>query len=96
MLDGTQGVTQDYSAAASWYRKAADQGHSEAQNNLGTAYYYGRGVPQDYINSHKWLNLSAARGNKDAARNRDIVAKKMTPAQITEAQKLAREWKPRT
>ncbi len=33
---------------------------------------------------------------RDAAvKNRDIVAKKMTPAQIAEAQKLAREWKPK-
>ncbi len=30
-----------------------------------------------------------------AVKNRDIVAKKMTPAQISEAQKLAREWKPK-
>jgi hypothetical protein len=27
---------------------------------------------------------------------RDMVATKMTPAQIVEAQKLAREWKPTT
>jgi hypothetical protein len=29
-------------------------------------------------------------------RNRDIVAKRMTPAQIDEAQMLAREWKPKS
>jgi uncharacterized protein len=40
-----------------------------------------------------WLNLVAAKGNKDAEKNRGIVAAKMTPAQIAEAQKLAREWK---
>ena len=30
-----------------------------------------------------------------AAENRDLIATKMTPAQIAEAQKLAREWKPK-
>ena len=42
-----------------------------------------------------WFNLSAAQGDADATKNRDIVAAKMTPAQIAEAQKLAREWKPK-
>ena len=35
-----------------------------------------------------------AQGEKDAAKSRDIVTKRMTPAQIAEAQKMAREWKP--
>jgi hypothetical protein len=30
-----------------------------------------------------------------AVKNRDRIAAKMTPAQIAEAQKLAREWKPK-
>jgi tetratricopeptide (TPR) repeat protein len=32
---------------------------------------------------------------KDAVHNRDVVARKMTTAQIAEAQKLASEWKPK-
>jgi uncharacterized protein len=39
-----------------------------------------------------WFNLSAAQGDQDAAGARDSIAKRMTPAQIAEAQKLAREW----
>jgi hypothetical protein len=42
-----------------------------------------------------WYNLAAAQGDQDAARHRDELAKLMTPAQIAEAQKLAREWRPR-
>ena len=45
------------------------------------------------ILAHMWLNLAAAKGDTDAIKNRDRVATKMTPAQIAEAQKLAREWK---
>ena len=84
-----------------WYRKAADQGHAGAQNNLGVMYRDGQGVKQDYVQAHKWLNLAAARypasesENRDkSVKNRDLIAAKMTPAQIAEAQKLAREWKP--
>jgi len=53
----------------------------------------GKGVPQDFVEGHKWINLSATQGDKKAAKTRDTIAKKMTPAQIAEAQRLAREWK---
>jgi hypothetical protein len=43
-----------------------------------------------------WFNLAAAGGDKDAAVPRDGLAKQMTPARIAEAQKLAREWKPKS
>jgi hypothetical protein len=46
------------------------------------------------VRTVRWFNLAAARGNKDAVKGRDMVAAKMTPAQLAEAQKLAREWKP--
>jgi hypothetical protein len=42
-----------------------------------------------------WFSFSAAQGNQNAAGTRDIVAKRMTPAQIAEAQKLARAWRAR-
>jgi hypothetical protein len=57
-------------------------------------YGNGRGVPQDYVAAHMWFNLSAAQGNANAAENRNNVAARMTPAQIAEAQRLARDWTP--
>jgi len=90
-----RGVTQNYSESANWCHKSALQGHPRAQFALGFMYYYGEGVPQDYVRAHMWLNLAAAKGVTDAAKARDIIAKRMTPAQIAEAQKLAREWKPK-
>lgn len=100
MYDNGKGVSQDDIEAAKWYRLSAEQGNAGAQNNLGVNYDNGKGVPQDYVQAHMWFNLAAA-GLKDktdregAASNRDMVAEKMTPAQIAEAQKLAREWKPK-
>ena len=97
-----QGVPQDLGEAARWYRLAADQGNPTAQSNLGSMYFSGEGVPQDYVQAYLWVDLAASRfppsAKKDrdeAAHNRDIVASKMTSAQIAEAQKLARGWKPK-
>jgi TPR repeat protein len=76
----------------------ADQGVAGAQYNLGAMYADAHGVPLDYVEAYKWLSVSASRfpaGSRDAAvKMRDLVAAKMTPAQIADAQKLAREWKP--
>jgi TPR repeat protein len=89
------GVAKDHAEAAVWYRMAAEQGYADAQVNLGNMYVRGLGVPQDYVTAHMWLNLAAASGNKGAVKERDMLAARMTPAQIAEAQKLAREWKPK-
>ncbi len=90
----------DYATALHEWRSLAEQGEAGALYFLGYMYFLGQGVPQDYVQSHMWYNLAASRfppgeGRDLAVRNRDIVAEKMTPAQISEAQKLAREWKPK-
>ena len=68
---------------------------SWAQTNLGVKYARGQGVPQDYITAYMWFDLSAAQGDQAAVSDRDAAARRMTPAQIAEAQKLVREWKPK-
>src|SRR5215471_10096284 len=97
-----QGVTQDYATALSWYRKAAEQGDATAQFNLGLMYAQGLGMPQDKVLAYKWVSLAASRlaasekkGRDDAVDLRDQIASKMTAAQIDEAQKLARDWRPK-
>ena len=40
-----------------------------------------------------WPNLAAAQGIEIAEKNREIVAQKMTSAQVAEAQALSRNWK---
>lgn len=94
------GVPQDYAAAVVWLRQAADQQWAAGQLGLGFMYANGVGVPQDYVLAHMWFNLVAtaigpsAEQQSDAIKRRDDVAAKMTPDQIAEAQKMAREWKP--
>jgi TPR repeat protein len=85
----------DYATALRLWRPLADRGDPGAQSMLGDMYDEGWGAPQDYVLAHMWFNLAAASGDQYSAKARDKVAKQMTPAQIAEAQKLAREWKPK-
>ena len=92
MYANGQGVPQDYAEAVKWWRLAAEQGDAVAQLLLGTMYANGRGVAQDYVLAHMWFNLAAAQVDEMARGNRDSAAEHMTPEQIAEAQRLAREW----
>jgi TPR repeat protein len=87
---------RDYATAVLLNRPLAEQGDANAQYNLGTFYDNGLGVPLDKVRAYMWFSLSAAQGRDGAAAFRDLIARRMTPAQIEEAQKLAREWKPNT
>ena len=89
----------DYATAMRLLRPLAEQGDAKAQSNLGVRYDEGRGVPQDYVQAYMWFDLAASRFSEaenrgKAVKNRDLFASKMTPAQLAEAQRLAREWKP--
>ena len=66
MYSNGQGVEQDYKKAVEWYRKAAEQGHADAQNNLGFMYYTGQGVEQDYKKAVEWYRKAAEQGHADA------------------------------
>ena len=85
------GVLQDYAEAVKWYLLAAEQGDAQAQYNLGLIYYNGECVLQDNIRAHMWFSIASLNGHKPASKNRDIIASKMTSADITEAQAMTRE-----
>ena len=86
------GVPQDYVQASKWFEKAAAQGNAEAQWALGNQYSRGMGVPQDNVLSYMWYSL-AVQGNLNSKysinERLDRLKKIMTPAQISEAQRLA-------
>ena len=85
---------RDYATAVRLIRPLAEQGDATAQYNLGVFFDNGLDVPQDRVSAYMWFSLSAAQGKEGAATFRDLIARRMTYAQIAEAQKLAREWKP--
>ena len=74
------------------FQRAAENGQPTAQYQLGLLYSTGRGVPMDYITAHKWLNLAARTGDEEARRLRAELAHDMSPQEIAEAQRQAREW----
>jgi len=90
-----RGVPQSYGKAVRWYRMAAEQGDADGQSRLGLLYANGQGAQQDLVQAHLWLSLAAAQGDTRSAKERDRLVKKMTPAQLAQAQKLARAWKPK-
>ena len=86
-----KGVPQDYAEAVKWYRLAAEQGNAIAQNNLGLNYFMGNGVLQSIVLAHMWANIASANGAYGAGEWRDDLASQMTNADISEAQRMARE-----
>ena len=88
---GLGDISQNYKTSAKWFRLAAEQGNIIAQYNLGISYFLGEGVIQDNVYAHMWLNISASNGKEKGIDARDMIAKKMSSADISQAQKLARE-----
>ena len=89
-------TVQNYAGAARWFRRAADQGHSNAQAVLGSLYAVGLGVPKDFVNAYVWVSL-ALPGLEGRMRDRavalhDELSALMSPAEIGEAQKIAGDW----
>jgi TPR repeat protein len=97
------GVPQDYKEAVKWYTLAANRGYAAAQCNLGVMYAEApinwdftntkdKGITRDTVKAYMWFNLAAAQGHKNSKENRDILMQKMSSDQITEAQRLSREF----
>lgn len=62
-------VSQDFTAAAEWFKRAALQGHARAQFNLGYMCEFGKGVDEDLTAATKWYTLSAELGLAAAQNN---------------------------
>jgi TPR repeat protein len=97
-----EGVPRDHKEAARLYLLAANQGYARAQNNIGFMLGFGEGIPPpDDVEAYKWLTLAI---NGYTARNQDrleqarqdlaTLAKRMNPAQISEAERRAKAFKP--
>ena len=55
-----------YPGAVKCFRQAAEQGHAEAQYNLGVCYANGCGMPKDLQQAIYWYTKAAEQGNEDA------------------------------
>jgi hypothetical protein len=57
-----EGVAKDPVEAVTWYRKAAEQGHTDAQLNLGGCFNNGQGVAKDPVEAVRWFRAAANKG----------------------------------
>jgi TPR repeat protein len=92
-----EGVAKDGVVANEWFRKSAEQNYAAGQYMLGLAFAQGDDARKDYVEAYKWVLLAAANGDDSAKQymKHGILEAEMSPEQITEGQKLAREFKPR-
>jgi TPR repeat protein len=100
LMDGS-GEKPDVEGAAAMFSKAAAQGDALAMLALGTLYELGRGVSRDWVLAHKWYALASIDDGEyeqdlfdRAKRAKEELAKQMSPAQIAEAERLARAAMP--
>lgn len=71
-----RGVAKDPAQAAYWYRKAAEQGDSNAQNELGYLYSWGIGVGRDEAQAARWFMRAAGSGSQPAKLNLAVMSLK--------------------
>jgi len=92
MLVEGQGIPRDEQQAALWFRKAAELGFAPAQVNLGVMYTQGQGVERNLVEAHKWFNIAGGAVDEEGMDLREVVEEQMTPAEISESMRLAKDW----
>jgi TPR repeat protein len=85
-------TTHSFSSQVSYTGASSVGDDAENYFELGLAYATGAGEPVDYVRAHKWFNIAAMLGDQRAREERADLAEVMSPAEIAEAQRLAREW----
>ncbi len=66
-LCGKKGGAEE--EATAWYERAAKQGHTGAQNSLGSRYQFGTGVEPDINKAITWYKRAADQGDAEAQNN---------------------------
>jgi TPR repeat protein len=96
-----EGVPRDHKEAARLYLLAANQGYARAQNDIGFMLGFEGPPPHDDVEAYKWLMLATQRytaKNQDrldqAKKDMATLAARMTAAQLAEAGRRVKAWKP--
>ena len=77
MYEDGCGVDKNDSTAVEWYRKAAEQGHDDAQFRLGTMYEDGWGVDKNISTALEWYRKAAEQGDDDAQESVSLLSSKL-------------------
>jgi TPR repeat protein len=90
-LEG-HGVDPDPAQALKWFRLAANRGHVLSQRILGLMLYEGRGTASDRPAGLTWLTIAAENGEEGAQEALKLLAGKVAPEELSQAQGRAKEW----
>ena len=91
-------MAQDHAETLRWWRSAAALGLLDATLALGNIYAGGSGVAKDNILAYMWYEIATLQSGDDwlrgiARSNRDAIAARMTPADISKARQRVAEWR---
>lgn len=97
-----EGVLRDHKQAAYWYLRAAEKGYARAQNDIGYMYGFGEGIPpRDDVQAYKWLSLAVRNYSaknqerlEQATKDLAAVRARMRPAQLADAERQIRDFRP--
>jgi TPR repeat protein len=95
-----QGVRfQDFTKAAEWMTRAANQNHAQAQFDRGDFAFNGTGVGQSYEEAYFWYLLAAnhklgKNEEKKLQKQLDRTKPLLNASQLESVQTRARDWKP--
>jgi TPR repeat protein len=90
-----EGVKRDQEQAARWVSASATQGYRPALASFGERYATGRGVAQDDKLAYFWLTLAFLHGDKSVEKLRSAEMAKLNPADVSQQDRAAQNWKPR-
>ncbi len=85
-------VEQNFAEAVKWFTLAANQGQPDSQVSLARRYAGGEGVTKDLAEAYKWALVAGKYWS--AGPYRDDLMKKMTPEEIAEGERRAKQFKP--
>ena len=83
------GENQDLQEAAVWLKRAAKQGHPEAQFELAAMYKTGEGIRRNRVLALKWFILASQKGDEDAEMQCNLVGSELTVEQEKRALVMA-------
>jgi Sel1 repeat len=95
--DEGDGVPKNDTQAIRWWTRAAERRYQHAMYDLGWVYANDESVHKDYIKAHMWFTISTecqhpVDGYCLFNPAGGVNLERMTPEEIAEAERLAREW----
>jgi TPR repeat protein len=89
-----KGVRKAERQALSWFHKAAIGGDAHAQALRGVQYMIGQAVPRNPELAYAWVAVASrsAQHFRFTRKVCDAIARQLTPVQLKEARRLARQW----